>query len=309
MAVDKLKYAIGNSSSTTLGSSVADSDTTMTITSDTNFAAKDGEGMILIDEGAATEEFAYSTGKSGTTLTTPLANRGLEGGSAQAHDASATVKGIITATMWNDLVDSLVNVLSKSTGAVDTTKVVTLTGTQTLTNKTLTSPTINTPTITSPVLTTPKINDTSSDHQYVFAGSELTADRTVTLPLLTGNDDFVFEDHIQTLTNKTHVQRVATYSPVGAGTTTIDLTTGNIHTVTMPAATQTLAISNEVVGQCFIVEINNVTSQGALTWFTTIRWDSGTAPTLTGTNGKRDVFGFRVTGTDTYDGFIVGQNL
>lgn len=65
--------------------------------------------------------------------------------------------------------------------------------TQTLTNKTLTSP----------VLTTPQINDTSADHQYVFAGSELAADRTVTLPLLTGNDEFVFKDHTQTLTNKT----------------------------------------------------------------------------------------------------------
>jgi len=55
----------------------------------------------------------------------------------------------------------------------------------------------------SSVLTTPQINDTSSDHQYVVAVSELTADRTVTLPLLTGNDSFVFEAHTQTLTNKT----------------------------------------------------------------------------------------------------------
>jgi hypothetical protein len=69
----------------------------------------------------------------------------------------------------------------------DTTLVGTDT-TQTLSNKTLTSP---------------QINDTSSDHQYVFAVSELAADRTVTLPLLTGNDTFVFEAHTQTLTNKT----------------------------------------------------------------------------------------------------------
>jgi len=58
-------------------------------------------------------------------------------------------------------------------------------------------------TLTSPVLTTPQINDTSADHQYVFAVSELAADRTVTLPLLTGNDEFVFKAHTQTLTNKT----------------------------------------------------------------------------------------------------------
>lgn len=73
------------------------------------------------------------------------------------------------------------------------TGVVSNSATQTLTNKTLTSP----------VLTTPQINDTSADHQYVFAVSELAADRTVTMPLLTGDDEFVFKDHTQTLTNKT----------------------------------------------------------------------------------------------------------
>lgn len=48
-----------------------------------------------------------------------------------------------------------------------------------------------------------EIQDTSSDHQYVFAVNELVADRTVTLPLLTGADEFVFKDHTVTLTNKT----------------------------------------------------------------------------------------------------------
>ena len=33
--------------------------------------------------------------------------------------------------------------------------------------------------------------------------AELTADRTVTIPLLTGNDEVVFKDHTQTLTHKT----------------------------------------------------------------------------------------------------------
>ena len=65
--------------------------------------------------------------------------------------------------------------------------------TNTLTNKTLTSP----------VLTTPQINDTSADHQYVVAVSELAADRTITLPLLTGDDEVTFNAHTQTLTNKT----------------------------------------------------------------------------------------------------------
>ena len=79
--------------------------------------------------------------------------------------------------------------------------VVLLDTTDTLTNKTLTTPNIN-----SGVLTTPQINDTSSDHQYIIAVSELAADRTITLPLLTGDDTIVFNDHTQTLTNKTILQ-------------------------------------------------------------------------------------------------------
>lgn len=64
---------------------------------------------------------------------------------------------------------------------------------QTLLNKTLTSP----------VLTTPQINDTSADHKYVFAVSELAANRNITLPLLAADDEFVFKTHAATLTNKT----------------------------------------------------------------------------------------------------------
>jgi hypothetical protein len=165
MAADVLQYAIGNSASTTGSSSINNTDTSLPLTSDTNFAAKSGEGMVLIDEGEATEELSYSTSKAGATLAIPLANRGLEGGSPQAHSSGATVKGILTAGMWNNLIDALINVVSKSTGAVDTTKVVTLTGTQVLTNKTLTSPVINTASgagLTSPKITT-GINDSGNN--------------------------------------------------------------------------------------------------------------------------------------------------
>ena len=127
MAVDSLQYAIGNSASTTLSAGVTNSDTSAPLVSDTNFNAKSGEGMALIDEGAATEEFAYATTKAGGALTIPLANRGLEGGSAQAHASGATVKGIVSAGMWNNLVDAMTNVVLKTTGAVDTSKVMKIT--------------------------------------------------------------------------------------------------------------------------------------------------------------------------------------
>ena len=297
MAVDKLQYAIGNSASTTSSSSISNSDITLPITSDTNFAAKSGEGLVLVDEGEATEEIAYSASKSGATLSIPLANRGLEGGSAQAHTSGATVKGILTAGMWNNLIDALTNVVLKTTGALDTTKVTDLTTAQTLTNKTLTSPKIN---------ENVALTATSTELNLCHGATLLPVNKASAAETNTGSDDTKFVTPLARMTART---TVTSYSPAGAGTTTITLNTGNIHTVTMPANTQTLAISGATVGQCFIININNVTSQGALTWFTTIRWAGGTAPTLTGTNGKRDTFGFIVTGAGTYDGFVVGQNI
>ena len=75
---------------------------------------------------------------------------------------------------------------------------------QTLVNKTLTSP----------VLTTPQINDSAADHQYIVAVGNLAADRTVTLPVLTGGDTFVFNAHAQALTNKTIVAGSNTISGI-----------------------------------------------------------------------------------------------
>jgi hypothetical protein len=56
---------------------------------------------------------------------------------------------------------------------------------------------------TSPTLTTPRIAGTTPANRYVFAVNDIAADRTVTIPLLTGNDTFVFAAHAETLTNKT----------------------------------------------------------------------------------------------------------
>jgi len=127
-------------------------------------------------------------------------------------------------------------------------------------------------------------------------------------------DGVVLKDSAVTASGKSTfgatVQTVTTYTPAAAGTATVDVSLGNINAITMPAGNITIAISNETVGQCFIIEITqDGTGSRTVTWFTTIKWVDGTAPTLTTTASKRDVLGFRVTGTDTYDGYIIGQNI
>lgn len=108
---------------------------------------------------------------------------------------------------------------------------------QTLTNKTLTSP----------VLTTPQINDTSADHQYIVAVNELVADRTITLPLLTGNDTFVFADHTQTLTNKTLTTPTLTTAKIG---TSINDTNGAelIKVTATASAVNEITLANAATG-------------------------------------------------------------
>ena len=117
----------------------------------------------------------------------------------------------------------------------------------------------HTQTLSNKTLTLPKINDTSSDHTYDIAVSELAASRTITLPLLTGNDTFVFESHTQTLTNKTLTSpsisglTLSDSSIVFEGTiadnfeTTLTVTNPTEdRTITLPNATGTVALTSDI---------------------------------------------------------------
>ena len=194
--------------------------TTIDPTADRTISLPNATGTVVLKD--TTDELQNKT------LTSPVINTGVSGSAILDEDNMATNSATQLATQQSikAYVDSQVTAQdldltsdsgtididldsetltiaggtgldSSATGttvtlAIDST-VATLAGTQTLTNKTLTSP----------VLTTPQINDSSADHQYVIAVSELAADRTLTLPLLTGNDQVTTDAHATTLTNKT----------------------------------------------------------------------------------------------------------
>lgn len=101
-----------------------------------------------------------------------------------------------------------------------------------------------------------------------------------------------------------------TYTPSAAGTATLDLSLANEHRITMPAGNITIALSNDTNAQKFVVSIlQDSGGSRTVTWFSTIRWAGGSAPTLTTTASKRDTFGFIRTGSGTYDGFVIGANI
>jgi len=140
--------------------------------------------------------------------------------------------GATTLTTGNVLVGN-------GTATVTATKVaptgdfVGTTDTQTLTSKTLTSP----------VLTTPQINDTTATNQYILAVNELISNRIITLPLLIGNDTFVFAAHTETLTNKTIDTANNTLS-----ISATDITTGTLSVTRGGTGAGTLATGNVLVG-------------------------------------------------------------
>lgn len=91
-------------------------------------------------------------------------------------------------------------------------------------------------------------------------------------------------------------------------TITFDLST-SLHTVTL-GGNRTLALSNETVGQTFVIRlVQDGTGSRTVTWFSTIKWAGGSAPTLTTTASKTDVFGFICTSAGNYDGYVIGTNL
>lgn len=184
-------------------------------------------------------------------------------------------------------------------------EIVGTTDTQTLTNKTLTSPVLD-----DAVLDAPTINDTSDDHQYVVNVSELAADRNITLPLLTGDDTFVFEAHTQTLTNKTLTSPTinaptiddasftgsineAWYNASVSGSTALDPANGSNQDLQMTGSTTfTDSLSD---GDAITCHIGGGTTY-APTW-PTITWVSdGVAPTMT----DDDLIVFYKEGTTLY---------
>lgn len=104
----------------------------------------DADGNV---KSASEREYITYTGTSGATLTG--LTRAIAGSTDQDHAVGSVVEFIIDRTWGQAVIDALANLVDPDDIDTLATAIVTLTGTQTLTNKTLTSPAMTTPSVTS----------------------------------------------------------------------------------------------------------------------------------------------------------------
>ena len=111
----------------------------------------------------------------------------------------------------------------------------------------------------------------------------------------------------KTLTNPTITNYTETLYSANTGTAiTVDLANGTIQKLTL-TGNATITMPTATAGKSFVIILaQDGTGSRTVTWSTVV-WPSATAPTITSTASKRDIFSFFSDGT-SWCGTTIGQN-
>ena len=109
------------------------------------------------------------------------------------------------------------------------------------------------------------------------------------------------------LTNPTVTNYVETlYTANTATAITVSLANGTVQNLTL-TGNATITMPTAVAGKSFIIILSqDATGSRTVTW-STVSWPGGTAPTITSTASKKDIYSFFSDGTNWY-GTTIGQN-
>ena len=135
------------------------------------------------------------------------------------------------------------------------------------------------------------------------ATTAITLPTTGTLATLAGTETFTNK----TLTNPTITNYTETlYSANTSTSITVALTNGTVQLLTLTANT-TITMPSVGAGKSFIIMLKqDATGSRTVAWSTVV-WAGGTAPTVTSTASKMDIYSFFSDGTNWY-GVTVGQS-
>lgn len=122
----------------------------------------------------------------------------------------------------------------------------------------------------------------------------------------TGSGLLVF-NNTPSLTNPTVTNYTETpYTANSSTAITLALTNGTVQIITL-TGNATITMPTAVSGKSFIMFLKqDATGSRTVTW-STVKWSGGTAPTITSTASKQDIYSFFSDGTNWY-GVNVGQN-
>lgn len=111
-----------------------------------------------------------------------------------------------------------------------------------------------------------------------------------------------------TLTNPTVTNYTETAYTANTSTAiTVSLSNGTVQILTL-TGNCTLTMPSAGAGKSFIIILRqDATGSRTITW-STVNWAGGTAPTITATASKQDIYSFFSDGTSWY-GIVVGQNF
>jgi hypothetical protein len=251
----------------------------------------------LLDSALTSGRVPYATTSGELTDSANLTFNGTKLTVGGLLDSALTSGRVPYVTTSGELIDSVNFTFNGTTLTVNTIGAFTLSGTVAGGGNQINNVVIGTVTPLAGYFTT-----LSATGALTYGGVTLTA-------AVTGTGKMVL-DTSPTVNNPTVTNYIESVVTIGTVTTsnTLSLTNGTVQTATLTASTAcTFTMPTATAGKSFVLLLKQAASTGNGTaTFTSVKWGTAGAPTITATAGKMDILTFISDGTNWYGSIAQG---